>query len=180
MLAADKEYLEKQLSQEMIRLQWKELQYLYQNAQALATTSAVLVGFGFLSSGVNGLNAYSNENNVWTSTFDWTASKMAGIAIETVIGMTISLAMSFNLITLFTATVVSMAGPGLALRGPEGSVTRAVRHMETQNKGALRYFGRGISAFTVHLAALGMRACFTLSVIDGCVRWHQTRSVHLP
>jgi len=62
-----------------------------------------------------------------------------------------------------------MAGPGLALRGPEGSIARAVRAMEEQNKDALRCFGRGMTFFTLHLSAIGMRACFTLGVAEGVV-----------
>eukprot|EP00966_Prymnesium_polylepis_P071889 1669413-Prymnesium_polylepis.1 len=158
MLAADKSALAKELSQQMLELQWKELQYLYQNAQNLSFTSAVLVGFGFLSSGIIGVQAYHTENNIWQHAYSWTAQHIAGMVAEGFIGLTLALAMSYNLITLFNTTVTSMAGPGLALRGPEGSVERAVRSMEQQNKDALRYFGRGLSSFTLHLSAVGVRS----------------------
>lgn len=46
MLAADKSALERELRVSMLQLQWKELQYLHVNFQNLATSSAVLVGFG--------------------------------------------------------------------------------------------------------------------------------------
>ncbi|KAL1496065.1 hypothetical protein AB1Y20_014693 [Prymnesium parvum] len=166
MLAADKQALQRELSQHILELQWKELQYLYQNAQHLGTTSAVLVGFSFASSGVIGVLAYTSENNIWWR-FEWTATRHAAVAVEGFLGLTLALAMSFGVIALFTTTVTCMAGPGLALRGPEGSVERAVRLMERHNKEALRNVGRAIFAFTLHLVALGVRSCFTVSVVDG-------------
>ena len=53
MLAADKSALERELRVKMLGLQWKELQYLHTNFQNLATSSAVLVGFGFAALGIS-------------------------------------------------------------------------------------------------------------------------------
>ena len=49
MLSANKHALSRELRLNMLQIQWKELEYLHQNFQNLATTSAVLVGFGVLS-----------------------------------------------------------------------------------------------------------------------------------
>ena len=73
-----------------------------------------------------------------------------------------TMAMGFELIAVLNSTLCSMLGPGLALRGPEGSVARAVRHMEKQNQRALRAFGRGITFFCLHLTCLSLRALFGL------------------
>ena len=46
MLAADKAALEQDLRVSMTQIQWKELEYLRTNFMNLATSSAVLLGFG--------------------------------------------------------------------------------------------------------------------------------------
>lgn len=172
MLQADKQDLERELAQSLVNLEWKELDYLSQNMRNLATSSAVLVGFGFFRAGA-GLDLddlYGPDENIFAGgkahVFDngW---RILAIVMEGFIGTTLSLAISFNLITLFVATVSAMTGPGLALRGPEGSVGRAVKHMEKQNQRALRFFGRGITAFTIHLTLLAFRSWFGLGFIDG-------------
>ena len=57
MLHADKSALQKDLSQQMIGLQWKELDYLHTNFQNLATSSALLLGFGFTALGLPSIPA---------------------------------------------------------------------------------------------------------------------------
>ena len=52
MLHADKAALEQRLRVDMLNLQWRELEYLHTNFQNLATSSAVLVGFGFAAFGI--------------------------------------------------------------------------------------------------------------------------------
>ena len=47
MLHADKLAFEANLAQDLVAIQMKELDYLYKNLANLATSSAVLVGFGF-------------------------------------------------------------------------------------------------------------------------------------
>ena len=46
-------------------------------------------------------------------------------------------------------------------------MSRAVKHMEKQNQRALRAFGRGITAFCVHLTVLSLRSWFGLAFLDG-------------
>ena len=50
----------------------------------------------------------------------------------------------------------------MALRGPEGSVGLAVRHMEQQLKRALRFFGRGVVAFIITLMVVRLRSLLSL------------------
>ena len=169
MLAADKSALQVELSQQILQLQWKELEYLHMNFRSLSTSSAVLVGFGFFRAGYGGDAAeiYGPHSNVFSGTVEWDQWKIYAVCIEGLIGATLSLAVSLNLITLFLSTIAAMTGPGLALRGPEGSVSRAVKHMEKQNKRALRAFGRGITFFCLHLTFLSMRGLFGLGFVDG-------------
>ena len=51
MLHADKQQLERELAQSLVDIEWKELDYLQMNMRNLATSSAVLVGFGFFRAG---------------------------------------------------------------------------------------------------------------------------------
>jgi hypothetical protein len=171
MLAADKSALQVELSRNILELQWKELEYLHMNFRSLSTSSAVLVGFGFFRAGYLGDAAsselYGPHSNVFSGTIVWDRWNIVAVTMEGIIGMTLSLAVSFNLITLFLSTITAMTGPGLALRGPEGSVGKAVKHMEKQNQRALRCFGRGLAFFCLHLTFLSVRALFGLGIIDG-------------
>jgi len=80
-----------------------------------------------------------------------------------------SFALAFNLLSLFISTISSMCGPGMALRGPEGSVSLAVRHMEQQLKRALRFFGRGVVAFIITLTFVGLRFLQDMGFLGGSV-----------
>ena len=174
MLAADKDALRQDLRVHMLDIQKRELDYITNNLSCMSTASAVLLGFaitlassvneispntsggggppvycldGFLS-GANWGSAPGVQNcpMPWqiTYTFDGLFALFTGGAV------------GCNLITLFLSSTCLMAGPGLALRGPEGSLLAAVRHMDIQNKRALRYFGRGIVSFAGAVFFLGV------------------------
>ena len=164
MLAANKLALEKDLGVSMNELRRKEIEYLRSSFSILATASSVLVGFGY--------------NNLSTSlepqqqlAVDGTYSRLAVInwghlsynEILFLIAnlyqlLWVSLSLSFNLICLFISMLSIIAGQAMALRGPEGSMDLAVRHMERQNRRALRKFGRGLFAFC--LSFTGQAAMF--------------------
>ena len=57
MLHADKLAFEANLAQDLVAIQMKELDYLYKNLANLATSSAVLVGFGF-----SGVTAFASDD----------------------------------------------------------------------------------------------------------------------
>lgn len=57
------------------------------------------------------------------------------------------LGIMLHLWTVYTTVVTNILGLHLALRGPEGSVDRAVRHMAQQNQFALRKFMYGLGLF---------------------------------
>ena len=78
--------------------------------------------------------------------------------VDAVWALSAVLGLSFNLISLFIATLSAITGPGLALRGPEGALLVAVTHMEQQHKRALRFFGRGICAFACSILGFGLQA----------------------
>ena len=53
-----------------------------------------------------------------------------------------TIGMSIQLWTLYTCVLTNILGLSLALRGPEGSVDRAVRHMAEQNQLVMNRFGK--------------------------------------
>ena len=55
-------------------------------------------------------------------------------------------AMALQLWTLTRCVLTNILGLGLALRGPEGSMDRAVRHMARENSLALNQFAYGAAA----------------------------------
>ena len=172
MLAADKGALERELRVAMLNLQWKELQYLHTNFQNLATSSAVLVGFGFSALGISSSyhpEALTNHSSIWELDAQlWLSWELiTEVATEALFQSAASFALAFNLLSLFISTISSMCGPGMALRGPEGSVQIAVKHMEQQLKRALRFFGRGVVAFIITLTMLGLRNLQDVGFIGG-------------
>ena len=75
--------------------------------------------------------------------------------------LTTTTAMGFELIAVMNTTLLSMVGPGLALRGPDGSMHNAVQGMMTHYR------------FTLACFTLGL-VCFMLSALL-CMRPSQTR-----
>ena len=64
--------------------------------------------------------------------------------LETVFYSLLSISIGFNMLTLCSSTWCMIFGPGLAIRGPEGSMSRAVEGMYVERKWALRFYGCGL------------------------------------
>jgi len=174
MLAADKSALERDLRLQMLTLQWKELEYLHTNFQNLAVSSSVLVGFGFTALGFD--TTYHPEHgtdhsSIWELNSDvWSSNYfILEVIFQAMFTTSAALALGYNLLALFIATIASMCGPGMALRGPEGSVCLAVRHMEQQLKRSLRFFGRGVIAIVMTLATVGLRNFQDIGFLGGII-----------
>ena len=73
MLHADKLAFEANLAQDLVAIQMKELDYLYKNLANLATSSAVLVGFGF-----SGVTAFASDD-LTTRVAVWPRCRAAGL-----------------------------------------------------------------------------------------------------
>ena len=63
-----------------------------------------------------------------------------------------TMAMGFELIAVLNSTLCSMLGPGLALRGPDGSMHRAVDGLMMEYRLTFLFFTLGLIFF--HLSAL--------------------------
>ena len=54
-----------------------------------------------------------------------------------------SISIGFNILTMAISSWCMIFGPGLAIRGPDGSMSRAVAGMYQERKWALRFFWLG-------------------------------------
>ena len=124
----------------------------------MGTQSALLAGFaftilsqtefrqpagGFLPHSTRvSMGMYSgDDDDMGIKDWDWPTwvqqiSQMCHILLMT-------LGMCLHLWTVYATTVTNILGLGLALRGPEGSMDRAVRHMARENSLALNQFAYG-------------------------------------
>ena len=178
MLYADKQHLKTEVAVDLLRVREKEMNFYSSNLSTVGTQSALLAGFAFAilaqkqftlgaggfwpkewreALGLRPLSENDAANFGWSTeeldrgVFGWhwdTALQQVCQLfhlILTTIGMTI------QLWTLYTCVLTNILGLSLALRGPEGSVDRAVRHMAEQNQLVMNRFGTGVIIFFVSI-----------------------------
>ena len=118
--------LQTQLKLHLLQIEERELVYFTENCYNIGTQSALLAGFSF--SALMQASAIAGTMN---------KGIQGGWATMTV------LAMVFEIMSLVKATQLAITGPGLALRGPEGSMTRAISVMRIEYRkiGQLFYLG---------------------------------------
>ena len=134
MLFADKRALETNLKVNLLAIREKELNYYTQNCLAVGTQSALLAGF-----------AYSGLTQVAIPHERAYLLKLAYLLVTTT-------AMCFELIAVLNTTLLSMMGPGLALRGPDGSMHPAVDGMMVEYRTAYYSFVLGLVFFHISAA----------------------------
>jgi hypothetical protein len=114
MLAAQKENLESGFRQRMLRIRDKELDFFTRNCQSVAQLSALIAGF-----------AYSGLIYVKYIDVDLCGPNEI-LCAEILYPIMITITMSTALFAMWGATLITMLAPGLALRGPQGSMNRCV------------------------------------------------------
>ena len=129
MLFADKNALRTQLKVNMLRIRERELTYYTNNCLAISTSSALLAGFAWY-----GLTEVPFDSN-------------SDAAIQTMYLVVTTLIMGLELLTVVNATLCAILGPGLALRGPDGSMHNAVQGMTTHYRFTLTCFSLGLICF---------------------------------
>lgn len=134
MLYADKRALETNLKVSLLKIREKELHFYTQNCIAIGTQAALLSGFAY--AGIIQVDIPDTANELLKSCY---------LCVTTA-------AMGFELIAVLNSTLCSMMGPGLALRGPDGSMHRAVDGLMMEYRVTFLFFGLGLIAF--HLSAL--------------------------
>jgi hypothetical protein len=106
------------------------------NFAVLSTQSAFLTGLGF-----GGL----------TMVPTWDSDKKTE---EIIFYTLVSVSIGFNILTLCISSWCMIFGPGLAIRGPDGSMSRAVEGMYAERKWALRFFWTGL--FFIMLSGISL------------------------
>ena len=137
MLFADKRALETNLKVGLLQIREKELNFYTQNCLAVCTQAALLAGFAY-----SGLTQVSipEEANFWV--------RLLYISVTV-------MAMCFEIIAVLNTTLLAIVGPGLALRGPDGSMHPAVDGMMAEYKHALSCFKLGLVCFHLSAALFG-------------------------
>jgi hypothetical protein len=131
MLFADKNALRTQLKFDMLRIRERELQYYTNNCLAISTSAALLAGFAWY--GLTEVPFDSNANPFTQCLY---------LVVTTLI-------MGLELLTVVNATLCAILGPGLALRGPDGSMHNAVQGMMTHYRFTLACFTLGLICFMI-------------------------------
>ena len=142
MLQAQKNALRATLTENVLQLQERELTYFYNNFSNIANMAAIIGGFAF-----SGL-CISTTYTGWLAGLDVVTRTIVVDLFYTFA----SLSIGFCLLTCIVCTALNVRGPGLALRGPEGSLKRAVDTMRKFQKHVNTMIALGIVCF--HLTAM--------------------------
>jgi hypothetical protein len=132
--AADKNALRTQLKVNMLRIRERELLFFTNNCLSISTSAALLAGFA------------------WYGLTEVPFDLEANVGVQTLYLVVTTLIMGLELLTVVNATLCAILGPGLALRGPDGSMHNAVNGMMTHYKFTFACFTCGLLCF--HVSAL--------------------------
>ena len=131
MLAADKLLLQSSIRQNSIALKEKEFNLHHGNFNAVGTQAAVLAGFT--------VTAFIE--------FDCPPDTNRATKFAYYVSSIVSLAA--NILCVANTTFLSVWGTGLAMRGPDGSMARAVDGMYQLRRNVFALFGLGMMALLV-------------------------------
>lgn len=168
MIYADKENLKTQVSKDLLVIREREMDFYARNLSMVGTHAALLAGFAFsiltgheFKTPDEGFLSFETEKSLgmWlpnasrpfgderTGMGSWTWNTAVQQILQLAHLIFTTLGIMLHLWTVYTTVVTNILGLHLALRGPEGSVDRAVRHMAQQNQFALRKFMLGLILF---------------------------------
>lgn len=135
MLAADKQALESVLQQQSLQIREKELRFFVENFAAVAGQAAMLAGFSFTGMFYTIDGTGLNSDVLEVCYFSFSAATL-GLMV----------------LACANCTLINVLGVGLALRGPKGSMDRAVREMSDERRVTFTFFGVGLTCF--HITAI--------------------------
>ena len=158
MIAADRQELESRLKQLTLQIREKEVTVFTENFAVISTQSAFLTGLGF--SGLTMVPTWAREN----------ADDDPPLFVQDIFYSLVSISIGFNILTLAISSWCMIFGPGLAIRGPDGSMSRAVAGMYQERKWALRFFWAGLIFIMLSGVALGwLKFQFEVSLLITCI-----------
>ena len=136
MLYADKQALETDLKVSLLSIRERELNLYTTNCRSIGTQAALLAGFAY--GGCCLASYFFPEESSG-------ALRAAYLVVTTC-------AMDLNVAALLASTICTMLGPGLALRGPDGSVEQAVEGLALEFRLTFVIFFLGL--FSFYLSAM--------------------------
>jgi hypothetical protein len=156
MLRQEKLFVEKELQLKAIKLREYELAYFADNLRTIAGSATMFGGFAY--------GALTRETPQYQG--------VLGAVITATYLSSAGATFAFNLLAVFLSTYCNIFGPGLALRGPEGSMDLAVEGMSYYKDRAFIFYriGMGTFVFTAILYSyLTFPYFFSIPVITALV-----------
>jgi uncharacterized membrane protein YgcG len=153
MLAADKLLLQSNLKQRTIQLREKELNLFNSNITAVGTQSTVLAGFTI------------------TCLIEITLPNKPHVIVTTMLHLFAVASICANLLCVVLATMVSVWGSSVALRGKDGSMGRAVDHMNAERFKIFGAFGVGLVCNLMAVMSAGwlLMQPFVAALATACI-----------
>lgn len=154
MLYATKRELHAGLALNILEVRMQELSYYTSNINNIGLQASLLAGFAFST-----LSSHSSSSVLTWVTDDpstpfmiidflnFNLAQQFKVFIELFYLTSTISAMGSTLYTLYICLITSILGPGLALRGPEGSVDRAVVGLARVNRKVIQSFGFALNLF---------------------------------
>jgi len=130
MLFADKQALESELKVSLLEIRERELNLYVQCFRSIGTMAGVFAGFAL--------------QGACLSSYFFPPDASEGMRMLYLVSTTV--AMDLNVAALFAATSCAAMGPGLALRGPDGSMERAVEGLALEYRVTFLTFCLGVLA----------------------------------
>ena len=166
MIVAERSALRTRLAQQGLAIHEKELDWMENSLEAVGTQAALLAGFAF-----EGITIPDEDLG------------NAGSVNALVFNVCCAIAFAAEVFCVVNTTLLIVWGPGLALRGPEGSMKRAVDGMLQERLVIYISFGLGLAALMVvaaiayrwfHRARPPMGTCAYIAptCIDTCVSFY--------
>ena len=128
MLVADRNELEMQLKRHATQIREKELISFTENFSVLSTQAVFLIGLGY---GGLAMTPVWNSDEVFLLQYLFYTS--------------ITIAIGFNVLTMCITSWSMIFGPGLGIRGPPGSMKRAVLGMYSERNWAMQFYWAGLA-----------------------------------
>lgn len=159
MLFASKRELHAGVALSILQVREQELAYYTANINNIGLQASLLAGFAFSTlSSHESLNVLTwieqaPERPFLVISFDITAAQQVKVLLELLYLTSTISAMGSTLYTLYICLITSILGPGLALRGPEGSVDRAVIGLARVNRKVIQSFGFALDLFQFSILA---------------------------
>jgi hypothetical protein len=134
MLYADKHALRTRLKVSLLVIRQRELEFYTTNCIAIGTNALFLASFA------------------WWGLTEPPFDEQGNDVVQTVYLVLTAMIMALELLATITSTLVSILGPALAIRGPDGAMHTAVDSMVTHYRFTFVCFALGLVFF--HLSAI--------------------------